>query len=73
MFLADRGEVNEDMSAEERRFWEPELARTREAGGRSEGLEASGVLLRLPMILLAILKTLCPYPTFSRLKAQQAK
>lgn len=54
MLLADNGDVNEDMSADERISREPELPATREVGGRSDGLDASGVLLRFPTMLLAM-------------------
>lgn len=53
MFLADSGEVKVVMSAEERISREPELM-ARVVGGRRDGLEASGVLLRFPIMLLAM-------------------
>ncbi len=40
------------MSAEERKLEEAPIVR--EVGGRSAGFEASGVLFRLPVILLAM-------------------
>jgi hypothetical protein len=40
------------MSAEDRSWWLPAIVR--EVGGRKEDLEASGVLFRLPIILLAM-------------------
>ena len=45
------------MSAEERKL--EEAPTVREVGGRSEGFEASGVLFRLPMILLAMMLIRC--------------
>jgi hypothetical protein len=55
MFLAERGEVKEPTSAEARISRLPELPITRAAGGRMAVFEASGVLLRLPIMLLAML------------------
>ena len=53
MFLLDKDEFpNPDMSAEDRSWWLPAIVR--EVGGRKEDLEASGVLFRLPMMLLAM-------------------
>lgn len=43
------------MSAEERRLEEPEAPMVREVGGRRAGFDASGVLFRLPMMLLAMM------------------
>jgi hypothetical protein len=54
MFRAERGEVKVDISAEERRMEEPGPPIVREVGGRRAGFEASGVLFRLPIILLAM-------------------
>jgi hypothetical protein len=55
MERAESGDVN-DMSAEERTVcvWVPELPMFLEVGGRSEVLEASGVLFLFPMMLLAM-------------------
>lgn len=51
MFRPDNGdEAKADMSAEARRWWP--LPAFRDPGGRNEECEASGVLLRLPMMLL---------------------
>ena len=55
MFLAESGELNDDMSAEERRVEVPEVPIALEAGPRREGFDASGVLFLLPIILLAII------------------
>lgn len=53
MVREERGEGNPDISAEARSWWE--LPRLREdEGGRREDLEASGVLLRFPMMWLAM-------------------
>lgn len=54
MFLEDREELKDDISADDRRFEAPEAPIALEAGPRREGLEASGVLFLLPIILLAI-------------------
>ena len=49
MLRPERGEdVNADISAEARRWWP--LPALRDEGGRREECDASGVLLRLPMI-----------------------
>jgi hypothetical protein len=53
IFLLDIAELpNPDMSAEDRSWWLPAIVR--EVGGRKEDLEASGVLFRLPIMLLAM-------------------
>ena len=52
MFWLARGdEAKGDMSAEARNAWP--LPAARDEGGRSEEWDASGVLFRLPMMLLA--------------------
>ena len=46
-------EENIDISADERRLCVPAMERV--VGGRKDDFDASGVLLRLPIILLAML------------------
>lgn len=53
MVRVERGEGKPDMSAEARSWWEPPRLREEE-GGRRDDLEASGVLLRFPMMWLAM-------------------
>lgn len=53
----DRGEENAPISAEARK-WCPDPS-AREDGGRRVELEASGVLLRLPTMLLADMAVTC--------------
>lgn len=55
MFREESGEVKLDISAEERKVEDPVAPIVREVGGRRAGLDASGVLLRLPMMLLAMM------------------
>ena len=54
MLRADKGELKDDISAEERRWEGPVAPIALEVGLRIPGFDASGVLFLFPIMLLAI-------------------
>ena len=62
-------EENADMSAEDLKLCVPAIDRV--VGGRREDFEASGVLLRFPMMLLAMIKIFLPQRQWVELRGRR--